>query len=141
MERISDLPQKPGDGESLEYDDDLDRLSTRRDRLRAERAEAHRAPARVRLRLGAVLVVLVGILTWFAVAWLSTPSGADASAEELPDPPEAQHPPSMRPTESRRTRIPRTMSSYTSAGLCRSRRSWFSHRAPGSWTRWTLPAA
>ncbi|WP_146338480.1 helix-hairpin-helix domain-containing protein [Nesterenkonia sp. NBAIMH1] len=92
MERISDLPREPGDGIGVEYDDELDRLSTRRDRLRAERAEAHQAPARVRLRLGAVLVVLSGILTWFAVAWLSAPSGADASAEELPDPPEAQHP-------------------------------------------------
>ncbi|WP_147106320.1 ComEA family DNA-binding protein [Nesterenkonia populi] len=92
MERFEDVLHGPDAGDDAEYDDEFDRLSTRRDRLRAERAQAHRGPARVRLRLGAVLVVLAGVLTWFGVAWLSAPSGAGASAEELPEPPEAQHP-------------------------------------------------
>lgn len=90
MQRFEDVLHGPDADE--DFDDEFDRLSTRRDRLRAERAEAHQGPARIRLRLGAVLVVLAGILTWFGVAWLSSPSGAGASSEELPDPPEAQHP-------------------------------------------------
>lgn len=61
---------------------------TRRERLRAERELEHAAPARIRLKLAGVIVVVIALLSWLAVSWFSStaPSGAPA----LPEPPQLQ---------------------------------------------------
>lgn len=56
---------------------------SRRDRLRAQRQAEHSAPGRIRLRIGAVVVLLAALLSWLMVSWLS--SGA-SSSQELPAP-------------------------------------------------------
>lgn len=60
---------------------------TRRERLRAERELEHSAPARIRLKLAGVVVLVIAVLTWLGVSWLSTtgPTGAP-----VPDPPALQ---------------------------------------------------
>lgn len=66
-------------------------LISRRDRLRQEREERlrsreerHSAPARIRLRAAAVLVIVLGLLSWLLVSWLT---GDRAGSEPLPEPP------------------------------------------------------
>ncbi|GAA1148618.1 helix-hairpin-helix domain-containing protein [Nesterenkonia lutea] len=58
---------------------------TRRERLRAQREAAHSAPARIRLKLAGVSVIVVALLAWLAVSWLSSTVPA---AAPVPDPPE-----------------------------------------------------
>ncbi|MBA8920875.1 helix-hairpin-helix domain-containing protein [Nesterenkonia jeotgali] len=57
---------------------------TRRERLRADREREHSAPARIRLRLAGVLVIVIGLLTWLAVSWLAGLSEQSA----VPEPPQ-----------------------------------------------------
>ncbi|MCH8563169.1 ComEA family DNA-binding protein [Nesterenkonia sp. YGD6] len=57
---------------------------TRRERLRAERELEHAAPARIRLKLAGVLVIVIALLTWLAVSWLSSTSPAGAPVPEPP---------------------------------------------------------
>ncbi len=71
---------------------DDEELISRRDRLRQEREERHRAreekhsaPARFRLRTAAAAVVAGALLSWFIVSWAA---GGSASSEDLPEPPE-----------------------------------------------------
>lgn len=71
-------------------------LLSRRDRLRAQRQAAHSAPARVRLRLGAVIVIIAALLSWLLVSFLSS---ATSSGEALPEPPRLEDSSSERPVE------------------------------------------
>uniref|UniRef100_UPI000255C7EE hypothetical protein n=1 Tax=Nesterenkonia sp. F TaxID=795955 RepID=UPI000255C7EE len=57
------------------FDDDP--VLSRRERLRAQREAAHRAPTRVGLRFTAAATVVVGLLVWIVVSWLiSSPSAS-----------------------------------------------------------------
>lgn len=71
-------------------------LLGRRERLRAERQAAHSAPARVRLRLGAVVVLVTALISWVAVSWWT--SGA-SSGEPLPEPASLAQGEEERPVE------------------------------------------
>src|SRR5690625_2437746 len=79
-----------------EHDDDFQRLLSRRERLRADRQAAHAAPGRIRLRLGAVVVIIAALLSWLIVSWLT---GADSSGEALPESPELDSSVTERPAE------------------------------------------
>lgn len=57
---------------------------TRRERLRAERELEHAAPARIRVKLAGVVVIVIALLSWLAVSWFS--STAPAGAPTLPEP-------------------------------------------------------
>lgn len=56
---------------------------TRREQLRGERQATHASPARIRLRLGAVIVLIAAALSWILVSWLASGSSA---TQDLPDP-------------------------------------------------------
>lgn len=58
-------------------------LLTRRERLRLQRQKAHAAPARISLRLGAVGVVLVGLLSWILISWLLSSNEAETLSETV----------------------------------------------------------
>lgn len=58
----------------LEHEDEL---LTRRERLRAQRQDRHSAPGRISVRFGAVAVVLVGLLSWIIVSWVSDRPAAE----------------------------------------------------------------
>lgn len=60
---------------------------TRRERLRAERELDHAAPARIRLKLAGVMVIVIALLSWLAVSWLSS---AAVTGESVPEPPPLQ---------------------------------------------------
>lgn len=60
---------------------------TRRERRRAERELEHSAPARIRLKFTGVVVIVVALLTWLAVSWLSS---ATPAGEPVPEPPPLQ---------------------------------------------------
>ena len=60
---------------------------TRRERLRAQRELEHAAPARIRLKLAGVVVIIIALLTWLGVSWLSTSAPAGTP---VPDPPPLQ---------------------------------------------------
>lgn len=63
------------------FDDDP--VLSRRERLRAQREAAHRAPTRVGLRFTAAATVVVGLLVWLAVSWLtSSPSASEQPPED-----------------------------------------------------------
>ncbi len=57
---------------------------TRRERLRAQREAAHAAPARIGLKLTAVLVLVIALLAWLAVSWFTTTRSASAPVPEPP---------------------------------------------------------
>lgn len=57
---------------------------TRRERLRAQREAAHAAPARIGLKLTAVLVIVIALLAWLAVSWFTTTRSASAPVPEPP---------------------------------------------------------
>lgn len=59
-------------------------LITRRERLRAQRQAEHSAPARISLRLGAVTVALVALLSWISVSWISNRSVAEPVSDAVP---------------------------------------------------------
>lgn len=82
----------------MEGDDESDhqQLLSRREQLRAQRQAAHSAPARLRLRLGAVIVIIAALLSWLLVSWLGT---ATSSGEALPEPPPLEHSTTERPVE------------------------------------------
>jgi competence protein ComEA len=63
--------------------EESDALLTRRERLRAQRQQAHEAPMRFGLRLPAVLMLLAGLVTWIAVSWFT----AGPPERALPEPP------------------------------------------------------
>lgn len=71
-----------------DYESDHQQLLSRRERLRAQRQAAHSAPARLRLRLGAVIVIIAALLSWLLVSWLGS---ATSSGEALPEPPPLEH--------------------------------------------------
>jgi competence protein ComEA len=75
--------------------EESDALLTRRERLRAQRQQAHAAPVRFGLRLSAVLVLLVGLVTWLAVSWFT----AGPSERSLPEPPSFDDTAESRPKE------------------------------------------
>lgn len=79
-----------------DYEGEHQQLLSRRERLRAERHAAHSAPARLRLRLGAVIVIIAALLSWLLVSWLSS---ATSSGEALPEPPPLEHSSTDRPVE------------------------------------------
>lgn len=79
-----------------EQDDDFQRLLSRRERLRADRQAAHAAPGRIRLRMGAVVVIIAALLSWLIVSWLT---GADSSGEALPESAELDSSATQRPAE------------------------------------------
>lgn len=79
-----------------EHDDDFQRLLSRRERLRADRQAAHAAPGRIRLRMGAVVVIIAALLSWLIVSWLT---GADSSGEALPESAELDSSATQRPAE------------------------------------------
>lgn len=60
-----------------------DELS-RRERLRAQREAAHAAPARIGLKLTAVVVIVIALLAWLVVSWFTSARSASAP---LPEPP------------------------------------------------------
>lgn len=63
------------------FDDDP--VLSRRERLRAQREAAHRAPTRVGLRFTAAATVVVGLLVWLVVSWLvSSPSASEQPPED-----------------------------------------------------------
>ncbi|GAA3286133.1 ComEA family DNA-binding protein [Nesterenkonia halobia] len=63
------------------FDDDP--VLSRRERLRVQREAAHRAPTRVGLRFTAAATVVVGLLVWLAVSWLtSSPSASEQPPED-----------------------------------------------------------
>lgn len=64
-----------------EYEEEL---LTRRERLRLHRQEEHSAPARISLRAGAVVVVLVGLLSWITVSWVTSRSDTEPLSEVVP---------------------------------------------------------
>ncbi|MGO1523661.1 MAG: ComEA family DNA-binding protein [Nesterenkonia sp.] len=78
-----------------EHDDDYQRLLSRREHLRAERQAAHAAPGRIRLRMGAVMVIIAALLSWLVVSWLTSAS----SGEALPEPAELSGQPDRPPAE------------------------------------------
>ncbi len=59
-------------------------LITRRERLRTQRQAEYSAPARIRLRLGAVAVALVALLSWITVSWISHRSVAEPVSDAVP---------------------------------------------------------
>lgn len=67
-----------------EHEDDYQQLLGRRERMRAERQAAHAAPGRIRLRLGAVVVLIAGLISWLIVSWFTS---ASSPGEALPEPP------------------------------------------------------
>lgn len=76
---------------------------SRRERLQVEREARLLARPRTGLRLTAVTVVIVGLLVWLTVSWLTSPS----SSSDLPEPPELgdgqrpdEEPPPKEGTES-----------------------------------------
>lgn len=71
-----------------DFESDHQQLLSRREQLRAQRQAAHSAPARVRLRLGAVILIVAAMLSWLLVSWLG--SGTSAG-EALPEPPPLEH--------------------------------------------------
>ncbi|TLP79416.1 helix-hairpin-helix domain-containing protein [Nesterenkonia sphaerica] len=70
-------------------------LLSRRERRRAQRQEAHGAPVRFALRRGAVMMLIVGLLTWIAVSWVT----AAPSRQALPEPPTFDEASEPRPRE------------------------------------------
>ncbi|WP_218220016.1 ComEA family DNA-binding protein [Nesterenkonia sp. Act20] len=60
-----------------------DELS-RRERLRAQREAAHAAPARIGMRLTAVIVIVIALLAWLAVSWSTSTRSASAPVPEPP---------------------------------------------------------
>ena len=74
-----------------------DELLTRSERLRAQRQAQHNAPARIGVRLPAILLVVLGVLCWLGVSWLARDN---PEAQDLPEPPElAEDPHEPRPLE------------------------------------------
>lgn len=74
-----------------------DELLTRGERLRAQRQAQHNAPARIGVRLPAILLVVLGVLCWLGVSWLARDN---PEAQDLPEPPElAEDPHEPRPLE------------------------------------------
>lgn len=71
-------------------------LVTRREHLRAQRKAEHATPARFGLRLGAVTVFLVVMVTWAAVSWFTS----RPSARALPEPPSLEETLESRPQEA-----------------------------------------
>lgn len=65
----------------LEHEEDL---LTRRERLRLQRQHDHAAPARITLRIGAVAVVLVGLLSWILISWLTSGTDTEMITEVVP---------------------------------------------------------
>ncbi|WP_300342938.1 ComEA family DNA-binding protein [Nesterenkonia sp.] len=78
------------------HQDEVEQL-TRREHLRLKRRQAHASPVRIRLRLGAVLVIAAGLLSWLAVSWLLSSS---SSSQGLPEPAELTAAGTDRPRES-----------------------------------------
>lgn len=70
-----------------DYEDEHQQLLTRRERLRAQRQAIHSSPARIRLRLGAVVAIIAALLSWLAISWLTS---ASSSGDELPEAPALQ---------------------------------------------------
>lgn len=64
----------------LEPEDDL---LTRRERLRLQRQIDHAAPARINLRISAVIVVLVGLLSWILISWLTRSTDTTETLTEV----------------------------------------------------------
>ena len=83
-------------GMEREHDDDYQRLLSRRERLRAQRQAAHAAPGRIRLRMGAVVVLIAALISWLIVSWLTS---ANSSGEALPDPAELGEDAAEQPDE------------------------------------------
>lgn len=62
-----------------------DELLTRSERLRAQRQAQHNAPARIGLRLPAIVLVVLGLLCWLGVSWFARDN---PEAQDLPEAPE-----------------------------------------------------
>lgn len=57
---------------------------TRRERLRTARELDHAAPARIRVKLAGVVVIVIALLSWLAVSWLSSAAPGGVSVPEPP---------------------------------------------------------
>ena len=116
-----------------------DELLTRSERLRAQRQAQHNAPARIGLRLPAIVLVVLGLLCWLGVSWFArdrhrTCRRSQRSVMSAKSPGLLNSP--RGPTASPRLRMPRNqeLRLFTLPVRSGTHRWWNSTPEPGSLT-------